>query len=196
MKKHNYMQFAEKLDAFTENENVFEWPNLTHFSATENSTSKDTSSSPAKTLNADEFACARFITHMVRYLAVTTEYHVSYQSFFTLLKGIALLGREERQLMVKIGTIRAIVGYYLNDWFHLHFNRSMAGKDNNGKKQYKRMLPPRVSELVELLSILIRSCSTPTYPLQSDLNKVMKLQGINPEEIEKKRQKRKARRKI
>ncbi|ETO25574.1 Ubiquitin carboxyl-terminal hydrolase family protein, partial [Reticulomyxa filosa] len=155
--KESYTQFAEKVNDPQEMERINEWPSLSPTTENKDNDHKTADGSipfsPAAILDADTFACARFIAHMVRFLAVTTEYHQ------------------------KIGTIRAIVGFFLNDWFHLHFNRAMAGKDNNGKKQYKRILPPRVAELIQLLSILIRSCNTPTYPLQRDSNKADKTQG-------------------
>ncbi|ETO27479.1 myb domain-containing protein [Reticulomyxa filosa] len=200
--KHNYMKFVEALNRNDTAESADEWPNLNQ-------------SSSAEILNADHFCCARFITKMVRYLALTTEYHREYHNFFVLLHGIATLGWEERRLMIRIGTIRAIIAFYQNDWFHMHFNRGIlqqtkensndnnansnnangsnnnnsnsnnGNSDNKGKKQFKRILPPRVNELIKLLSVLIRSCSTATFIAPTDLNRIQAMERSKRVEVAK-----------
>ena len=77
-------------------------------------------------------------------LALSKNYHQSYDQYFALLKGIAHVGRDERNLMIQLGAIRAIIGFYLNDSMVLHFNRKVSGRNNQGQRQFLRIHPRRV----------------------------------------------------
>merc|ERR1712087_961841 len=101
---------------------------------------------------------------MLRFLHLVPKFHRSYEEFFKLLAGIAHVGWQERSLMISLGAIRSIVAFYLNDSPILHFNRQVIGRNDNGQRQTRRIPPPRVHDVIKLLSVLIRSASTTTFP--------------------------------
>jgi len=115
-------------------------------------------------LHADGFSVARFVVQMFRFLHLCPKYHQKYEEYFQLLKGIANVGWNERKLLIDLGVIRSIVAFYLNDTQILHFNRQVVGRSENGQRQYVRVSPPRSHDLIKLLSILVRSASTTTFP--------------------------------
>jgi len=115
-------------------------------------------------LNKDRFSVARFIVYVFRFLHLAPKFHRSYEEFFILLKGIAHVSWHERKLLINLGAIRSIVAFYLNDTQILHFNRQVVGRSDQGQRQLRRISPPRVHDVIKLLSVLIRSASTSTFP--------------------------------
>ena len=116
-------------------------------------------------LNDDRFTVARFVVSMLSFLHLTPKFHGSYWSFYKVLLGLAEVGWHERGLMVKLGAIRSTVAFYLNDQPIVHFNRAMAGRKENGQRQLRRIPhPPRCEDLIKMLSILVRSSSTASFP--------------------------------
>ena len=89
---------------------------------------------------------------------------IDHKQFFKLLKGIARGSWHKRQLLINLGVIRSIVAFYLNDTPILHFNRQVVGRNDQGQRQTRRIAPPRVHDVLKLLSVLVRSASTATFP--------------------------------
>merc|ERR1712087_714658 len=97
-------------------------------------------------------------------LAICSFQAATDQNYFKLLLGIGHIGWQERSLLISLGGIRSIVAFYLNDTPILHFNRQVVGRSDSGQRQTRRIAPPRVSDIIKLLSVLVRSASTATFP--------------------------------
>merc|ERR1712228_963488 len=142
-----------------------------------------------RSLDADKFCVARFIVSMLRFLHFVPKFHRSYQDFFKLLLGIGHIGWQERSLLISLGGIRSIVAFYLNDTPILHFNRQVVGRNDSGQRQTRRIAPPRVSDIIKLLSLLVRSSSTQSFPLSNnqnvDIEDMVDLPPEDPTEEEK-----------
>ena len=130
-------------------------------------------------LNNDRFSVARFIVCMFRFLHLVPKFHRSYEQFFKLLKGIAHVSWYERKLLINLGVIRSVVAFYLNDSPILHFNRQVVGRNDQGQRQTRRISPPRVHDVIKLLSVLVRSASTATFPPQPKKKKPSPQQMMN-----------------
>lgn len=90
----------------------------------------------------------------------------SFMQYFLLLKGIALLGYEERKYLIDRGLIRALVDFYQDEKPLKDFNVKtvVVGSYLSGDEpRTQKINPPFTANALSLLSVLVRSCETLSF---------------------------------